>query len=168
MRPDASRTVYAGTLIDVTVERWRGHDREIVQHPGAVAIVAVDVDDRIWLVRQLREPARRRLLELPAGTREDGEEPLATAQRELREECGLTGGAWSVLGSFWTTPGFSTEHMVVFLAEGVEAGQAEPEADEELELVQWPAAEVGSRLDEIEDAKTLAGLLLFLRHRSAS
>jgi ADP-ribose pyrophosphatase len=166
--PDDSRLVYDGTLIDVTLERWGDHEREIVEHPGAVAIVAVDAEERVWLVRQLREPARRELLELPAGTRETGEEPLETAKRELREECGLTGGEWRELTAFWTTPGFCREYMHVYLAEGVEAGEADPDGDENVELVHWPVDEVESRLGEVEDAKTLAGLLVYLRHRSGS
>ena len=68
MKPDSSRTAYEGKLIDVTVEQWGEHEREIVEHPGAVTILAVDADDHVVLVRQLREPARKRLLELPAGT----------------------------------------------------------------------------------------------------
>lgn len=120
MNPDEARTVYDGTLIDVTLERWGDREREIVEHPGAVAIVAVNGDDRITLVRQLREATRAELVEIPAGTCEDGEEPLATAKRELREECGLTGGDWTLLAS---------------------------------------------RLPEIDDAKTLAGVLLYLKHR---
>jgi ADP-ribose pyrophosphatase len=167
-RPDSARTVYEGALVDVTLERWGDHEREIVEHPGAVAIVAVDAADDVWLVRQLREPARRELVELPAGTREEGEEPLATARRELREECGLTGGTWSELGAFWTTPGFCREHMVVFLAEGVEPGEPDPDADEEVEVLQWPADGIDALLPELEDAKTVAGLLLFLRARRAS
>ena len=162
MKPDETRVVYDGRLVDLVVERWGGREREIVRHRGAVAIVAVDSDDRLWLVRQLREAARKELLELPAGTREDGEEPLATARRELREECGLTGGEWTELGSFWTTPGFTTEHMVVYAATGVEAGDADPDDDEEVEVVRWPVGEIRARLHEIEDAKTLAGLLLYL------
>ena len=67
VKPDASKKVYDGKLVGVTVERWGEHEREIVEHPGAVAIVAVDAEDRAVLVRQLREPARKRLLELPAG-----------------------------------------------------------------------------------------------------
>lgn len=165
MRPDSSRTVYAGRLIGVTVERWGAHEREVVEHPGAVAVVAVDAEGCVTLVRQLREPARKRLLELPAGTAEPGEEPLATARRELREECGLTGGEWRELAAFWTTPGFCRERMHLFAAEGVAAGEADPAGDEELELVRWPLAEVEERLAEIEDAKTLAGLLLYLRTR---
>lgn len=164
--PDESRLVYDGRLIDVTVERWGAHEREIVEHPGAVAIVAVDMDGCVTLVRQLREPTRRRLLELPAGTTEPGEEPLETARRELREECGLTGGEWRELAAFWTTPGFCRERMHVFAAEGVVRGEPEPADDEELELVRWPLAEVDAHLPEIEDAKTLAGLLLYLRTRS--
>ena len=167
-RPDSARTVYEGALVDVTLERWGDHEREIVEHPGAVAIVAVDAADDVWLVRQLREPARRELVELPAGTREEGEEPLATARRELREECGLTGGTWSELGAFWTTPGFCREHMVVFLAEGVEPGEPDPDAAEEVEVLQWPADGIDALLPELEDAKTVAGLLLFLRARRAS
>lgn len=160
--PDAARSVYEGRLLGLTVERWGEHEREIVEHPGAVAIVAVDADGYVTLVRQLREPARKRLLELPAGTAEPGEEPLATAQRELQEECGLTGGEWSELAAFWTTPGFCRERMHVFAAEGVECGEASPADDEELELVRWRLAEIRGRLGEIEDAKSLAGLLLYL------
>jgi ADP-ribose pyrophosphatase len=168
VKPDDARVVYDGKLIDVTVERWGGREREIVEHPGAVAIVAVDTEEHVWLVRQLREATRRELLELPAGTAERGEHPLETARRELREECGLHGGTWRELTSFWTTPGFCREFMHVFLAEGVERGAADPDEDEALEIVRWPIGEVGERLREIEDAKTLAGLLLFLRVRCGS
>jgi ADP-ribose pyrophosphatase len=155
--------VFEGRLLGLTVERWGEHEREIVEHPGAVAIVAVDDEGYVTLVRQVREATRKRLLELPAGTAEPGEEPLATARRELREECGLTGGEWRELASFWTTPGFCRERMHVFAAEGVERGEPSPAADEDLELVRWRVTEIGDRLDEIEDAKTFAGLLLYLK-----
>ena len=95
VEPDSQKRVYDGELIDVTIERWRDRKREIVEHPGAVAIVAVDREQRVVLVRQLREAVRAELVELPAGTLEEGEEPLATAKRELREETGLAGGASS-------------------------------------------------------------------------
>jgi len=165
--PDSVRRVYEGRLIGLTVERWGENEREIVEHPGAVAIVAVDREGYVALVRQLREPARKRLLELPAGTAEPGEAPFETARRELQEECGLSGGEWRELAAFWTTPGFCRERMHVFAAEGVERGEASPAADEELELVRWPVGEVAERLHEIEDAKSLAGLLLYLGRRSA-
>ncbi len=161
--PASARRVYEGSLLGLTVERWGENEREIVEHPGAVAIVAIDREERVTLVRQLREPARKRLLELPAGTTEPGEEPLETARRELQEECGLTGGEWRELAAFWTTPGFCRERMHLFAAEGVERGEASPAADEDLELVRWRVGEIARRLHEIEDAKTLAGLLLYLQ-----
>lgn len=163
MKPDETRTVYDGDLFDVVLERWGDHEREIVEHPGAVAIVAVDDDGMVALVRQRREAARKELLELPAGTLEDGEQPLASAKRELAEETGLTGGTWRELTAFYTTPGFCRERMYLFLAEGVQHGEASPEEDEQLELVRWRRDEIEGRLGEIEDAKTLAGLLLYLR-----
>jgi ADP-ribose pyrophosphatase len=160
------RTVYDGKLFDVTVEVWNGREREIVEHPGAVCIVAVDQEGFVTLVRQLREATGGELLEIPAGTREPGEEPLATAKRELAEETGLTGGEWREVTAFWTTPGFTREQMTLFFAEGVEPGEASPEEDESFELVRWPVAEIEARLGEIEDAKSLVGLLLYLRDRS--
>ncbi len=160
--PRSSRTAHDGKLFDVVIEDWDGHDREIVVHPGSTAIVAVH-DGAVVLVRQLREPARKPLLELPAGTLEDGEEPLASAQRELAEEVGLRGGRWRELGGFWTSPGFLREYMHVFLAEELEPGEAEPDEDEDVEIVRWPVAEIPDRLGELEDAKTIAGLLLYLR-----
>ena len=165
MKPDESRVVYDGKLVDVTLERWGEHEREIVEHPGAVAIVAVDAADNVVLVRQLREPARKELLELPAGTLDEGEEPLASAKRELAEETGLRGGEWRHVASFWTTPGFCRELMHVFVAECVEEGEQRLEDDESIELVRIPATEIAARLGDIEDAKTLAGLLLYLRER---
>ena len=162
LQPDSSRRVYEGRLLGLTVERWGENEREIVEHPGAVAIVAVDTEGFVTLVRQLREPTRKRLLEIPAGTAEPGEQPLETARRELQEECGLTGGEWRELAAFWTTPDFCRERMHVFAVDGAERGEAAPAGDEELELIRWPVAEIGRRLHEIEDAKTLAGLLLYL------
>ena len=164
--PRSSRTAYDGTLFDVVIEEWDGREREIVDHPGSTAIVAVH-DGAVVLVRQLREPARKRLLELPAGTLADGEGPLASAQRELAEEVGLHGGRWRRLGGFWTSPGFLHEYMHVFVADELKAGEADPDEDEELEIVRWPVAEIAGRIGELEDAKTIAGLLLYLRSRDS-
>ena len=165
MKPDDSRRVFEGKQISVDVERWGEREREIARHPGAVAIVAVDAAGRVTLVRQLREPARKQLLELPAGTREPDEEPLATARRELEEEAGLAGGAWRLAAAFYSTPGFCDELVRLYFAEGVEETERAPEEDEEIELVRVPVEEIEALLPEIEDAKTLAGLLLYLRER---
>jgi ADP-ribose diphosphatase len=160
MRPDETETAYDGSLLRVVVERWGDNRREIVEHPGSVAVVAIDGEGRVVLVRQLREAARAEVLELPAGTAEAGEDPLVTAQRELREETGYAGGTWRRLGAVWTSPGFLREHMHLFLAEEVEPGEAEPEADEDVALVLVPFAEAVAGAAELEDAKTVAGLLL--------
>src|SRR5262249_42381615 len=90
VKPDSSRTVYDGKVFDVTAERWGEHEREIVGHPGGVAIVAVDNDGNRALGGQRREAVRKYLLERPAGTLEAGESPLESARRELEEETGLT------------------------------------------------------------------------------
>ena len=160
MRPDGTETAYDGDLLRVVVERWGESRREIVEHPGSVAVVAIDREDRVILVRQRREPARALLLELPAGTMEDGEDPPVTARRELREETGYVGGAWRRLAGFWTSPGFLREHMHLYLADGVEPGEAAPEDDEDVELVLVPFAEAVAGAAELVDAKTIAGLLL--------
>jgi ADP-ribose pyrophosphatase len=165
MKPDASRIAYEGKLFDVTVERWGDHEREVVEHPGAVAIVAVDREGMVTFVRQRREAVRAVLVELPAGTLEQGETPLECAQRELAEETGLTGGTWREAVAFYTTPGFCRERMHLFFAHDLERGSASPADDEELEVIRWNVGELESRLGELEDAKTLAGVLLYLHER---
>jgi ADP-ribose pyrophosphatase len=150
---------FEGKMFDVLVE----DGKEIVVHGPAVAIVAVDRARQVTLVRQQRAPAGGPLLELPAGGVEEGETPLATARRELREETGLHGGDWTEVAAFFTTPGFCDERMHLFLARELEQGDAEPEESEQLELVRVPLDDVPALLPEIEDGKTLAGLLLLLR-----
>jgi ADP-ribose pyrophosphatase len=163
--PDSIRTVYDGKLVKLAVERWGERDIEVVEHPGSVAIVAIDREERLTLVRQFRHVAHAELLELPAGKLDPGEEPLEAAQREVAEECGLRGGDWRLLGRVWSSPGFLREELHLFLAEGLEQGEPDHDEHEEIELVRWPVAEVESRLGELADAKTFAGLALYLRAR---
>ena len=153
--------VWAGKRFSVLVE----DGIEFADSPGAVAIVAVDADDQVVLVRQQRRAVGSSLLEIPAGLIEDGEQPLATGQRELREETGLHGGEWRELVSFWASPGFVRHRMTIVAAERLEEGEPDPDDGEELEVIRWPLAEVEKRLGEIDDAKTLVGLLLYLRER---
>ena len=153
--------VWEGHLFAVVEETWGERRRQIVEHPGSVAIVAVDAEGRLVLARQFREAVRAELLELPAGVVEPGEVPLDAARRELAEETGLHGGEWRELRVLHPSPGFLREPVTLFLAQGLEEGEAE----EEVELVRFGAGELPSLLDELEDAKTLVGVLLYLRTR---
>ena len=164
--PESARRVFAGSMLALTVETWDEGEREVVERADSVAIVALDVESKVTLVRQFRAPARRKLLELPAGTVDEGEDPIATARRELEEETGLRGGGWRAGPVFYSTPGFCRERIHLFFAEDVESGKPARDGDERIELVRWTASEAASRLGEIEDAKTLAGLLLYLRERA--
>ena len=163
-QPDATTTIHEGPQFDVVRETWGDREREIVRHAGSTAVVAVH-DGAVVLVRQTREAARRPLLELPAGTLEDGEDPRESAQRELEEEVGLRGGRWTELGVYYTSPGFLDERMHLFLAEDLERGEQDLEEGEDVDIVRWPVDELEARLGEVEDMKTLAGLLAFLRRR---
>jgi ADP-ribose pyrophosphatase len=135
---------------------------EIVEHLDAVAIVPVS-DGHVTLVRQERVAAGGKLLELPAGILEEGESPLESARRELSEETGLHGGEWVEVAAFFTSPGFTDEKIHLFIATSLDQGAASPEGTEDLELVRVPVEGVPSLLEEVEDGKTLAGLLLLLR-----
>ncbi len=154
----------------------REHRRDIVDHPGAVAIVAIDDDDRLVLVRQWRAAIGQALLEIPAGTLDrlaDGskESPDVAAPRELGEESGLRASSWRRLGTFWTAPGFATEDMHLYLAQGLTSIEdyAGPEADERLdvELLPWQEAVRRCLEGTINDAKTLVGVLWVDRLRTA-
>jgi ADP-ribose pyrophosphatase len=150
--------VFNGRFIEVV----RKDGKEIVEHGAAVAIVPVS-DGHVTLVRQQRVAAGGPVLELPAGMLEDGESPLESARRELREETGLHGGEWVEVASFFTSPGFTDEKIHLFIATALDQGEAAPEATEDLELVRVALDQVPGLIEEVEDAKTLAGLLLLLR-----
>jgi ADP-ribose pyrophosphatase len=151
--------VFEGKMVTLVVE----DGKEIVRHAPAVAIVAVDRDEQVLLVRQERPAVGGKVLEIPAGILEAGEPPLDAAKRELREETGLHGGEWVEAASLLSSPGFTDERIHVFVATGLEEGDSDPDEGEELEVVRVPVAALPGLLPEIEDAKTLAGLLLFLR-----
>jgi 8-oxo-dGTP pyrophosphatase MutT (NUDIX family) len=168
-----SEIVWTGHIGQVRVERYRHADgeevvREVVGHPGAVAVVAHD-DEHLWLVRQPREicgePA---LLEIPAGKRDEpGEPPLETAKRELAEEIGKAASDWEHLKEIYTSPGFTDERIDVYLATGLcEVPRPVVEEDERIEIVPWPLGRLDEAIAACEDAKSLVGLLL-LRARRA-
>ena len=143
------------------VERADGHrtTREVVEHPGAVAILAWD-GARLAMVRQWRHATQAVLLEIPAGTLEPNEPPMETARRELAEEVGLGAATWKEGPRFYTAPGFCDELMHLFLATGLTDAPGEADADEVLEASWMPLADALDAIDDgrIRDAKTIAGV----------
>ena len=139
---------------------------EVVEHPGGVALIAFDQEERLLLVRQYRHPAGRELLELPAGTLDPGESPESCAERELQEETGYRPARLERLGGFYTAPGYCDEYLHVFLA--VDLVESRLEGDEEaIDVKRIPLEEVLSLIaaGEIEDAKTSGALLLYLQRQ---
>jgi ADP-ribose pyrophosphatase len=169
-RTVSSRRAFSGRLLslrvdEVELESGRRATREVVEHPGAVAILAWD-GERLAAVRQWRQAAAADLLEIPAGTREPGESPLESAERELAEECGLRAGRWEEGPSFYTAPGFSTELLTLFLATNLSAVEvAPPPEDEALERSWLTLADALAAIDDgrIRDAKSLVGILWLAR-----
>jgi ADP-ribose diphosphatase len=167
-----SREVYEGKIARVRVDEFRYEDgaeaeREVVGHPGAVAMVAHD-ERHLYLVRQPREAVgEEALLELPAGKLDvPGEAPLDCAKRELAEEVGKAASEWRELKRFYTSPGFTDEEVIVYLATGLEDASAEAGEEERLEVVRWPLDRLDGAIAECRDSKSLIGMLLFRQLRS--
>jgi len=137
--------------------------REIVTHPGSVVILPVLPDGRIVLVRQYRHAARQYLWELVAGRMERGENPKKGAQRELLEETGYRAKKFSIFLDVFPTPGFLEERMFLLLAEGLSAGEAEPEEDEKIIVASYTRKQLEAmmRTRKLRDAKSIAGLLFY-------
>jgi ADP-ribose pyrophosphatase len=166
----SSRQVYTGKIVDLRVDEIAlSHGgtalREVVRHPGAIVVAALDADEQVYLVRQYRHAVGRYLLELPAGGLEPDEEPLAAAQRELREEVGLLADKWVYLGSFYSTPGFVNERLHAYLARHLQEVSRDLDDDEDISVVRYPLAQLLEHLEDVPDAKTLATLLLVGRVR---
>jgi len=164
--PLGAEVMWEGRFLRAGVERFRYEDgaevsREKVWHAGAVGIVAID-ERCVWLTRQPREVVgAQRSLEIPAGKLDvPGESPLQTAQRELGEEIGKRAQSWREILSFHTSPGFSDERVWLFLAtELADAGPAQADEDERIEVVPWPLERLQEAIAECDDAKTLVALL---------
>ena len=166
--PTNAETIYEGPRFSVHRAEFGERKREWVQAPDAVAVVAYD-DEQLYLIRQAREAiGRADILELPAGIMDvEGESPLETGRRELREEIGMEADDWVHATSYFSSSGFNDEQVHVFLATGLRK-VAEPDADGEegLELVTWPLAELDGLIEANADAKTLVGLLWLQRARA--
>jgi 8-oxo-dGTP pyrophosphatase MutT (NUDIX family) len=161
-----TQTMFRGRVITVNVETVRlpnGHvaDLEIIHHPGGAAIVAVDAEQRVCLIRQYRHAAGGWIWELPAGKLEPNEPALATAQRELIEEAGFEGSVWVSLGDYVSSPGVFTETVKLFMARGLKVSRMAHEPAELIEVHWVPIAEACRRAlsGELNDGKSALGLL---------
>lgn len=166
----SSERVFDGRLVKVRVDKvklpsGREATREVVEHPGAVAILPVTSDGKLTLVRQFRYAIGRSILEVPAGTREPGEPDEETARRELHEEVGLQAGKIELLARFFISPGWCNEELVAFRATNLHEIGAQPEQDEDLEIVEVDPADVPNLIasGDIGDAKTITAVLAHLR-----
>ena len=166
----ASTTAYAGRLFNVTLDTLEmdggvtAH-REIIKHPGAVCMVPVTPEGNLLLVTQYRHAAGRRLLELPAGTLEAGEEPLSAASRELQEEVGRKPGKVVPLGGFYVAPGYTSEYIHLFICTDLSESKLAADDDEDIEVESLTPAAALDAIDsgEINDAKSVIGILRWVR-----
>lgn len=168
-----SRVSFSGKVFSVTTDTVTEpggvtSTRDVIRHNGSVIVLAVDGskskrNPTILIERQYRYAAGEFLLELPAGRIEPGEKPLAAAKRELMEETGYRARRWSPLTRYFASPGFLSEEMLVYLAEDLYAGEAQPEEDEKIELLQIPLAELLKQIGagKVKDGKTILSVLLY-------
>lgn len=172
MKPEvlSSKTIYTGKVFDIRVDEIREgevrYERDIIVHRGSAVILPVFADGTAALVRQYRHAAGKYLLEIAAGTLEEGEDPLTGAIRELEEEIGVTAGKIEKLSEFYVSPGFLTEKMHLFLATEITETEQHLEADEILTIERYtfPALLEMIQNGEIEDAKTIIGILVASTH----
>lgn len=159
-------TIYNGSVIHLHVDRvtlpnGSTSHRELVKHPGAVAIIAITDDDKIVFVRQFRKPLEKTIVEIPAGKLEQGEDPLETAARELEEETGYRAKTMEPITSFYTSPGFADELVHLYIARGLQKGAQQVDEDEFVDCIAYTLEEA-KRLEQsgdICDAKTAYALL---------
>lgn len=161
-----SRALHQGRVVTFCQDRLRfangqEYDVDMIRHPGAAAIVAVDAQRRVCLVRQYRHGIEDFLWEIPAGKLDRGEPPQTAAVRELAEEAGVTAAHWESLGEFLPAPGLITERVHLFMALRLTKGEAAPESDEELELQWLPLEEAMRRVVDgrLDDGKTALALI---------
>jgi len=171
----SSKLIYDGRAVRLRVDTVRlpgGREttREIVEHEDCVAIVAVDGEGNVLLVSQFRKPVEKALLEIPAGGIEPGEGPEDCVRRELREETGFLPRRVERLGGFYSSPGYSSEYLYLYLATDLVSSPLQAEDSESIRLVRVPVGQVHGLITSgsICDAKSIAGLLFFLEYRKSA
>ena len=168
----SSQLVYEGRAVRLridTVQMPSGREttREIVEHGDCVAIIAIDADDNVLLVKQFRKPVGKELLEIPAGGIEADEDPVTAVRREMQEETGYLPRKVERLGGFYSSPGFCTEYLYLYLATGLTPDQLYAEDTENIRLNRVPISQIPGLIasGNICDAKSIAGLLTFLEYQ---
>ena len=168
----SSQLIYDGQIVKLRVDTVRmpgGREtrREIVEHSDCVAIVAIDADDNVLLVKQFRKAVEKELLEIPAGGIDPGEDPVTAVRREMREETGYLPQKVERLGGFYSAPGYCTEYLHLYLATDLTPSQLFAEDTESIKLVRVPVSQIPGLIasGSICDAKSIAGLLTFLEYR---
>jgi len=168
----SSQIIFEGRAVKLRVDTVQTADgrqttREIVEHADCVAIVAVDADDNILLVNQFRKPVEKELLEIPAGGIDAGEDAETAVIREMQEEAGFRPQRVEHLGGFYSSPGFCSEYLYLYLATDLKPSQLYAEDTEGIEVVRVPIAQIPDLISSgrIFDAKSIAGLLVFLEYR---
>jgi ADP-ribose pyrophosphatase len=171
----SSRLVFEGRALKLRVDKvklpsGRQTTREIVDHENCVAIVALDDADNILLVRQFRKPVEKELLEIPAGGIDPGESPEDAVRREMREETGFLPRKVVKLGGFYSSPGFCTEYLHLYLATDLVSKPLQAEDSESISLVRVPLAQIPGLIASgaICDAKSIAGLLAFREYQKSA
>ncbi len=170
----SSRLIFEGRAVKLridTVKMPSGREttREVIEHSDCVAIVAIDADDNVLLVKQFRQAVGKELLEIPAGGIEVGEDPAASVRREMREETGYLPRKVERLGGFYSSPGYGTEYLHLYLATDLISSPLTAEDTEDISLIRVPTAQITSLITSgsICDAKSIAGLLTFLEYQKA-
>lgn len=162
----SSEVIYEGHILTLRKDKVKLPDdhisfREVVEHPGAVGVVAVNDKNEVLMVCQYRKPVEEMLWEIPAGKLDKNEEPLVCAKRELEEETGYKANQWEKIFSFYTTPGFSNERMHMFFCEDLVEGHVHPDEDEFVEAKWFSYEGLMEKVQqgEVRDGKTIVGLL---------
>ncbi|MFC1907848.1 NUDIX hydrolase [Chloroflexota bacterium] len=170
----SSQLIYDGRVVKLRIDTvklpsGRETTREIVEHGDCVAIVAIDANDNVLLVNQFRKPAEKKLLEIPAGGIEPSEDPVTTVRREMQEETGYLPQKVERLGGFYTTPGYCTEYLYLYLATDLTLNPLNAEDTESIRLIRVPISQISGLITSgtICDAKSIAGLLTFLKYQKS-
>ena len=168
----SSQVIYDGRVVKLRIDvvqtpGGRKTTREIVEHADCIAVVVVDSENNILLVKQFRKPVEKELLEIPAGGIDPEEDPEDAVRRELQEEIGYLPEKLEKLGGFYSTPGYCSEYLYLYLATELTPSQLQAEDTGSISLVRVPAAQIPGLITSgsICDAKSIAGLLIYLRYQ---